>query len=130
MIDSITAWLFFTVVFALLPLVADRLRGNTATWEDFWGDGQVLLISAALGAESLGESVLAIKSVQNFPVILLAANFVVVACSTLTYSDCCDRQRRDNFLIPTDAMSLVLFLSALTMSIISKVIALRGNIAA
>lgn len=126
MADSLIGWLFFTVVFALLPLVFDRLRGQTSSWEDFWGDGQVLLISAALSSESLGEAVLGIKSAANIPTILLAVNFTVVTCSALAYSECCDIEARERFLIPTNVMSLCLFAFALLMSVFSKVIILNG----
>ncbi len=127
MVDSFVGWLFFTVVFALLPLVFDRLRGATPSWEDFWGDGQVLLISAALSSESLGEAVLGMKSAANIPVILLAVNFTVVTCSSLAYSECCDLEKREKFLIPTNVLSLFLFGAALLMSIFSKIIVLQGT---
>lgn len=127
MIDALTGWLFFTVFFALLPLVFDRLRGATLSWADFWGDGQVLLISAALSSESLGEAVLSIQQATQFPTILVAVNFIVVACSTLAYSDCSDIERRAQFIIPTHVMSLCLFIAALMMSIFSKAIALNGQ---
>ena len=118
--DTVVVWFSFTLLFSLLPLLFDRLRKRTESWIDFWGDGQVLLIAGAISSESLGQSLLSSRDSQSVSVTFLSANFILVFCSALAYSQCSDDSARRDFMIPTHWMSGVFFLFAAIMSILTK----------
>ncbi|PSN16757.1 hypothetical protein C7293_01430 [filamentous cyanobacterium CCT1] len=128
MFDAIAVWLLLTVFFSLLPLLVDRIKGRTNSWKDFWSDGQVLLVVAALGAESLGDAMLNLRKVDSLPISMVAANFVIVVVAAMFYSDSCDEQRRNMFIYPAGSLSLTLLTLSLILSVLAKITLIQNQL--
>jgi hypothetical protein len=126
-IDTIIVWLLCTVLFALLPLLAERIKGKTSSWQDFWGDGQILLITAAIGSESLGEIILSLNKNANFPASMMAANIIFIFMAAICYPDFSDAYGRKRFIIRTDFFSISLLCFSLVLSISSKMFLLSAQ---
>lgn len=123
-IDTILVWLLCTVLFALLPLLLERIKGATSSWQDFWGNGQVLLITAAIGSESLGEVILNLNTEAGIPASMMAANIIFIFTAAILYPDFSSPWERKKLIIRSDFISIALLSLSLVLSASSKMLLL------
>lgn len=120
---KIVIWLIFTVVVSLIPLIFDRISGTTPTWKDFLGNGQLLLIGVALGAESLGDLLSLKTSYGSQEVVVMGISFLTTLSSSFMYPLCSLASiGGKKLLIPLELACPILFFSSLATSILCKFI--------
>ena len=90
MSNEIIIWLSFTVLVSLMPLALDYC-GKVITTEErpkseeFFSDGQLLLIAVAFGAESMGGILNAGKSYKAWELLNISACFIAMLCAAILY---------------------------------------------
>lgn len=120
---ELTSWIFFTLSIAVLPLVFNRVLNKSLLWEDFWSDGQVLLVGITIGAGAIGEIMSKGIDGSNARSIIVGMTFLSVVSSCLIYPSCFNEEQREQLLFPPSITSCILFSLSLVSSICCKLIA-------
>lgn len=90
-LERLCVWVFFGVLFSLLPVIMDVMsnitRDGGATLEASIDHGELVLVTGALAALSLADLMNHLGDVGRLPIIALASvNFGLVAVCTGWYS--------------------------------------------
>lgn len=137
MLIKILKWLFFTLLFSLLPLVADfyMLRvfnGDNPGTKAFLTNGQLCLISATLGTGSLVEVIFLERDFDFLATAAVCFIFFTVVASVILYvliqftqhyMNYHDYQGRyQKIILEFCTASLILFVTSIIFNIASLII--------
>lgn len=128
MSEKFIVWIFFTVIVSIIPLILDRIGGNTKTWNDFWSNGQLLLIGIALGAEANGTFLSAGLKYTSPELTVLGSNFIIVMTSCFFFDKCNDIQKRQQLIIPANFVCPLLFTLSLILSFMCKYLIIKHGV--
>jgi hypothetical protein len=116
--EKIVKWAFFSVLMALIPLIASWLNtgtsGKSATLTQTIGEGQLLLIASALCARSCGELFGSGKTSSRFKIAVGASTLCILLLSAMQFSNIA-ASIRNSAALNTDAIvnnSLTLYVCA------------------
>ncbi|NEO30504.1 MAG: hypothetical protein F6K36_08730 [Symploca sp. SIO3C6] len=128
---ELVVWLMFTVVASLIPVMLDYCGRIITTnrrpdSEEFFSDGQLLLIAVVLGSEAMGGVILTDKNYSLWQIITIGSGFITTLCAGLLYPFILNAQQTGNlkdrkFVIKS---IFLLFLISLGTSFICKAISL------
>jgi hypothetical protein len=85
--DKLIKWFFFSVVIALLPLLfsyaRNLTRGNVIQFSYIFSNGELLLISSAIAATSIGELLDALININSSILIENKRHIYIVSGATI-----------------------------------------------
>lgn len=90
MVDKILTWLFFSVIIALIPIlfpvIPRRARGQNFYADDLIGNGELLIVSAALSASATGELVNGVSRFTTLNVFVIGITIITLLITTMTFT--------------------------------------------
>lgn len=88
--ERVTKWIFFSVVIAIIPLIAVYLllviKGQQPGYRDIFGKGELFLIVIALCGAAIGDLVTAQKAKLSTKLISGGLTLVVLLLASLLYA--------------------------------------------
>ncbi|TFI51353.1 hypothetical protein BLD44_026780 [Mastigocladus laminosus UU774] len=124
---EVIIWLLFTVVVSIIPLIFDYCAKIITTQQrpkskDFLCDGQLLLISVAFGAESMGNVLFTGKLYETWQIIIIGACFLTTLCAGILYPFIVNTRQNSTMKDPEFVVriTVILFLCSLGTSLVCK----------
>ncbi len=118
---SLITWIFFTLFLSLLPLVLNRVLNKNNSWDDFWSDGQILLIGIIIGTEGFAQIFSIGIDGNSYRSFVAGGCFVSIISSCIMYPSCFDKSQHQKLKWSPETISIILFGLCLVTSIACKI---------
>jgi hypothetical protein len=120
--EKAARWLIFSVTISLVPLIFTAIslasRGNSFDLIDIIGNGELLLISTALCAASVGELFGTSPKYRTLKIVLGGIAVVLLMLAALNFADISAAKTSGTQIVPDvlKATSLYIFFSSIIVS--------------
>ncbi len=126
---TLTIWLCFNISFAILPMLINwvliyvhLMEPYNHFWEFMSPKGELLIVSAAISGETIGEVVKCANIINTLKALFIGFNFFTALFSVLLYQEVTSKMQSTNPSIELLNFSLSIFVAIFLIGVVCKIL--------